>query len=580
MGSIKHKRSTAIADGINDGRVQPSWWNEDHEIGDFLSALIDLAVTPMTVSYIDASGNAAQFAISDYARGLLALADAATIRSGLGAAPLDSPMFANTPSAPTAPLGTNTNQIATMAALQAMRADLVASSPATLDTLNEIAAALGNDANFSTTITTALGSRVRFDAAQTLTTGQKAQALSNLGIVLGTAAALNVGTAANQIVQLDGSGRLPAVDGSQLTNIPPGVGAVRFDAAQSLNAAQRLQALANISIDTVIGTSGPGGIRNILTNGRFERDQRNYGAGVTVTDSAYWADGWRYIGEASATCTALNSVIGTARYNGAVQFSGTSDKGGVFKAIRGLDCKEFRSSDMVLSAVLAVTNARLGNIKMAIVQWTGTEDATTGDPVSTWGADGVNPTLAAGWSYVTTPVNLGVGTVAAKYEVTAACGSTFNNLGVMIWNDDKSYNAADTLAVTDVQLEPGKKATTYKGLTGAALDLYCKQFFYKLTAVTGSMAAAVGLAYSATNAVFTFVFPARMNKIPTLQSASIELTNGSGSRIGAGSQNLLGATPDGTGIDFGVAGGLTPGQASLLYLGNAGGGSISFLADV
>ena len=36
---------------------------------------------------------------------------------------------------------------------------------------------------------------------------------------LGTAATLNVGTSANNVVQLDGSARLPAVDGSQLTNI-------------------------------------------------------------------------------------------------------------------------------------------------------------------------------------------------------------------------------------------------------------------------------------------------------------------------------------------------------------------------
>jgi uncharacterized protein affecting Mg2+/Co2+ transport len=236
----------------------------------------------------------------------------------------------------------------------------------------------------------------------------------------------------------------------------------------------------------------------------------------------------------------------------------------VFKAIRGLDCKEFRGSDMVLSAVLAVTNARLGNIKMAIVQWTGTEDATTGDPVSAWGADGVNPTLAAGWSYVTTPVNLVVGTVAAKYEVTAACGSSFNNLGVMIWNDDKSYSAADTFVVTDVQLEPGKKATGYKGLTGAALDLYCKQFFYKLTAPTGSMAAAVGIAYSTTHAVFTFNFPIRMNAIPSLGSANIGITDGAGNRIGAGSQGLIGATQDGTGVD----------------LGGGAGGLISFACDV
>lgn len=53
---------------------------------------------------------------------------------------------------------------------------------AALDTLSELAAALGNDANFASTITTALGYRLRFDAVQTLTTGQKTQACANLGI--------------------------------------------------------------------------------------------------------------------------------------------------------------------------------------------------------------------------------------------------------------------------------------------------------------------------------------------------------------------------------------------------------------
>lgn len=60
---------------------------------------------------------------------------------------------------------------------------LVASSPATLDTLNELATALGDDPNFATTITTALANRVRFDAAQTLTSTQQAQAQANMNVV-------------------------------------------------------------------------------------------------------------------------------------------------------------------------------------------------------------------------------------------------------------------------------------------------------------------------------------------------------------------------------------------------------------
>lgn len=59
---------------------------------------------------------------------------------------------------------------------------LTSGAAAALDTLSELAAALGNDANFASTITTALGYRLRFDDVQTLTTGQKTQACANLGI--------------------------------------------------------------------------------------------------------------------------------------------------------------------------------------------------------------------------------------------------------------------------------------------------------------------------------------------------------------------------------------------------------------
>lgn len=57
---------------------------------------------------------------------------------------------------------------------------LGASTPAALDTLDELANALGDDANFAGTMTTALANRVRYDAAQTLTAPQKAQAKSNI----------------------------------------------------------------------------------------------------------------------------------------------------------------------------------------------------------------------------------------------------------------------------------------------------------------------------------------------------------------------------------------------------------------
>lgn len=82
------------------------------------------------------------------------------ISGKLGAyAPLASPAFTGAPTAPTATAGTNTTQIATAAFVQAAIASLVDTSPAALDTLNELAAALGDDANFATTMTNALAGK-------------------------------------------------------------------------------------------------------------------------------------------------------------------------------------------------------------------------------------------------------------------------------------------------------------------------------------------------------------------------------------------------------------------------------------
>lgn len=80
----------------------------------------------------------------------------------------------------------NTLDAATLTSAQSYAdtkvANLVASAPATLDTLNELATALGNDANYATTTSTALGNRLRFDAAQTLTAPQLTQGQTNLGV--------------------------------------------------------------------------------------------------------------------------------------------------------------------------------------------------------------------------------------------------------------------------------------------------------------------------------------------------------------------------------------------------------------
>ena len=84
-----------------------------------------------------------------------------------GYAPLASPAFTGTPTAPTAAPGTNTTQLSTTAFVAAAITSLINSAPGVLDTLDELAAALGDDANFAATMTAALAGKQPLDTQLT-----------------------------------------------------------------------------------------------------------------------------------------------------------------------------------------------------------------------------------------------------------------------------------------------------------------------------------------------------------------------------------------------------------------------------
>ncbi|HBC5476770.1 phage tail protein [Escherichia coli] len=113
-------------------------------------------------------------------------------------APLSSPALTGTPTAPTAAQSVNNTQIATTAFVKSAIAAMVGSAPAALDTLNELASALGNDPNFATTMLNALAGKQPLDNTLTNLSGKDvAGLLAYLG--LGEAAKRNVGTGENQI---------------------------------------------------------------------------------------------------------------------------------------------------------------------------------------------------------------------------------------------------------------------------------------------------------------------------------------------------------------------------------------------
>lgn len=104
---------------------------------------------------------------------------------GYDPAPVDSPAIIGLPTAPTQGSSDNSTKLATTAFVQAVIADLIAMAPGTLNTLDELAAALGDDPNFSATVTTALAGKL-VKSADLSDVANPATARTNLGLAIGT----------------------------------------------------------------------------------------------------------------------------------------------------------------------------------------------------------------------------------------------------------------------------------------------------------------------------------------------------------------------------------------------------------
>ena len=291
--------------------------------------------------------------------------------------------------------------------------------------------------------------------------------------------------------------------------------------SSSSNAAITLASDGSVAVQTQTG------MRNRLINGQFSIDQRNAGVDTVVADAAYGPDRWKMLGEDSlGKLKAKDTTVGGGRFNLALTCVTVNKKYGVIQFIEGINCKDLRGKTVILTANLSVSNTRLGNIKMGIIEWTSTEDSLTSDPISTWNGDGTTPTLATNFTFKNTPANLNVTTTPTAYSVTATLGTTFTNLAVFIWNDDQAYTASDIVYITDVQLETGSLATPFEMRPFGVELALCQRYFSKtfpLSIVPGDNRGTSGCILERTGTFSTstaltarWQYPVAMRATPTI----------------------------------------------------------------
>lgn len=220
-------------------------------------------------------------------------------------APLSSPALTGTPTAPTAAQSVNNTQIATTAFVKSAIAAMVGSAPAALDTLNELAAALGNDPNFATTMLNALAGKQPLDNTLTNLSGKDVTGLlTYLGLVNNGAVGRLIGM---QIIKTSGTyTKTPGAMFADVIAIGGGGGGGWAASTANYNAAGgggggggMARGLFNLSaLSTVlvtIGAGGNGGIASTITNGA---------QGGTTTFGSYLSAGG---GQPGNGCTASGS---------------------------------------------------------------------------------------------------------------------------------------------------------------------------------------------------------------------------------------------------------------------------------
>lgn len=262
-------------------------------------------------------------------------------------ADLSSPAFTDKPTTPTAAEGDKSQQIANTEFVMRAIAALVGSSPEALDTLNELAQALGNDPNFATTVTNALAGKQPLNALLTALSGLTTSA-NKLPYFTGAdkVALATITSTARALLQQSGVEGMQTILGINASSfrrfrgqLPTDANLNTYGPVETSVGIWSKQTSTNADVAHNFPEANAVGYIEVLPAGQFGGTQRytvRTGNIYVRSLTASWngVDGpwgeWIKVGSAATTATKL----ATARTIGGVSFDGSAniDLPGVNKA--------------------------------------------------------------------------------------------------------------------------------------------------------------------------------------------------------------------------------------------------------
>ncbi|WP_395055182.1 hypothetical protein [Polaromonas sp.] len=444
----------------------------------------------------------------------------------------------------------------------AVKADaLLAALPAFVNETNATAVAMNLNATTDTSASSvAIGTGVK---SFTVSTGKSYQpgmwlviadtAAPSTNQMYGTVTSYDTATGAlvMNIVSVRGSGTKTAW---VLSQSAPGGAAVGVNADV-------------VQLDALTGGVGGGSLssRNKII-GHFDENQRG---STSAADDVYDADRWYVLTESGSVTTAkiTDPESGAPWARRLTQPDAAPKPFGYAQIIESKNIRAYRS--VAMNFFMRVKPSFAGNVRYAILEWTGTADAVTSDVVLNWASASFTP----GGFFIATVNVIKTGTVApgaatyGEFSDFGVMGSALNNAILVVWTESAQAQNA-TLELNRPQFEPGVVHTPHEWRPNE-MEL-CQRYLPFWSALGGQSFGGAGLSYASTAAEFTLPYQVQPRVIPTSIQATpnrFAALTGIGGLSVASTVTLNGSasTLQGLSLILGGTSGLTAGDGSLLY---------------
>lgn len=244
--------------------------------------------------------------------------------------------------------------------------------------------------------------------------------------------------------------------------------------------------LSATAIQTIVAALA--GSQNMIINGAMDIWQRNTSA--TPNDDVFCgADRWNFLTETNAAWTVARDTDvpsgGLSKYSMKLSNVTLNNQCGIVYLMEARDAAKFFGGKASLSFQAKTNGTEIAKLRCAVLSWTSTEDVVTSDVIGTWGQNGTNPTWATNWTMENTPVDLNLTSSWQRFtaENIAIDTASTKNIAVVIWVDDGTIAAGDDFYITQVQLELGEKATTFKPVPVADTLDRCERYYQDYSGV-------------------------------------------------------------------------------------------------